>query len=267
MKLELGSPIALGRTAEIYAWQDNQVLKLFYDWFPLASIEYEAQIARSISATGLPVPAVGDIIQINQRNGLLYERLNGESMFAALIHRLWNVLRYGRHLAELQADMHARSFQTELPFQRQKIANKIHQASMLPPQLQAKSLSALEELPEGNRLCHGDFHPGNILITPKGYRIIDWIDASCGNPLADVARTSILALGAAETSQVKGALPKAWIRLFHHAYISRYFQIYPGGRDEYLRWLPVVAAARLSEDIIELQPWLIAQVASRYDER
>jgi len=74
-------------------------------------------------------------------------------------------------------------------------------------------------------------------------------------------------LGAAETPQVKGALPKAWIRLFHHAYISRYFQIYPGGRDEYLRWLPVVAAARLSEDIIELQPWLIAQVASRYDER
>jgi len=26
--------IAQGRTAEVYAWQDNQVLKLFYAWCP-----------------------------------------------------------------------------------------------------------------------------------------------------------------------------------------------------------------------------------------
>jgi hypothetical protein len=27
-----GPLLALGRTAEVYAWQDNQVLKLFYAW-------------------------------------------------------------------------------------------------------------------------------------------------------------------------------------------------------------------------------------------
>ena len=33
MHENLAFPSAYGRTAEIYAWQNGQVLKLFYDWF------------------------------------------------------------------------------------------------------------------------------------------------------------------------------------------------------------------------------------------
>jgi len=259
--VELGPPIASGRTADIYAWQDNQVLKLFHDWFPRESIMYEATIARSIAATGLPVPAVGEVLSVNGRNGLVYERLDGSTMFTALTRRPWNVIHYGRRLAELQVDMHARSVPTGLPGQRQKISHKINQASGLSPQLKQRALTALARLPDGGVLCHGDFHPGNILITPQGERIIDWIDATSGNPLADVARTSILALGAAASAQMPGILPRIWTRLFHHAYIRRYFQLNPGGQAEYLRWRPVVAAARLSEGIIELESWLMAEAA------
>jgi len=35
---------------------------------------------------------------------------------------------------------------------------------------------------------------------------------------------------------------------------------YPGDAGEYRRWLPVVAAARLSEGIPELEKWLVKQV-------
>ena len=34
MQLTLDKPIALGRTAEIYAWQERFVLKLYHDWCP-----------------------------------------------------------------------------------------------------------------------------------------------------------------------------------------------------------------------------------------
>jgi len=30
-----GPLIAKGRTAEVYAWQGNKVLKLFFDWCPM----------------------------------------------------------------------------------------------------------------------------------------------------------------------------------------------------------------------------------------
>lgn len=55
----LVKPIALGRTAEIYTWEEGQVLKLFQDWFSADGVEYEAQIARAVHTSGLPVPAVG----------------------------------------------------------------------------------------------------------------------------------------------------------------------------------------------------------------
>ena len=115
--------------------------------------------------------------------------------------------------------------------------------------------------PGTGRLCvtHGDFHPGNILLTPGRAVVIDWIDASLGNPLADVARTTVIALGAAASSQVPNAALKFFLRLFHTVYLRCYFQLLPGGEAEYRRWLPVVAAARLSENIPELEHWLVEQ--------
>jgi aminoglycoside phosphotransferase (APT) family kinase protein len=49
-------------------------------------------------------------------------------------------------------------------------------------------LASLGELPNGNVICHGDFHPKNVLITTEGPVIIDWADATLGHPLADVDR-------------------------------------------------------------------------------
>ena len=68
MDKDLGIPIAFGRTAEIYNWGDEQVLKLFFDWFAVEDIKYEKQIGEAVYAAGLSAPPVGEIIQVNKRN-------------------------------------------------------------------------------------------------------------------------------------------------------------------------------------------------------
>ena len=45
------------------------------------------------------------------------------------------------------------------------------------------------------RLCHGDLHPSNVILTRDGPVIVDWFDASRGDPVADVARSSLMLLG------------------------------------------------------------------------
>lgn len=255
----LGKPIAYGRTAEIYEWHNEQVLKLFYDWFELENIEYEARIARAIHASGLSVPGVGDIIQVNKRNAIVYQRLDGNTMLKNMTRKPWNILKYARRMAELHFEMHTCAIQANIPSQRQKLVSKIRRAEYLPKHLREKIMDVLETLPDYNKLCHGDFHPNNILMTTQDEIVIDWTDASNGNPLADVARTTILLLGAAETQQIQGLLQKSLVRMFHSAYIHYYFKLSPGGEAEYNRWLPIVAAARLSENISELQKWLIAE--------
>ena len=155
--------------------------------------------------------------------------------------------------------MHANTLHPDLPPQRRRLERKIGAADSLPASLKQASLAALSTLRDGDSICHGDFHPGNVLLTPGRAVIIDWIDASRGNPLADVARTTVLTLGAAASSQVPTTALKAFVRLFHSVYLRRYFQLRPGGKGEYRRWLPVVAAARLSENIPELERWLVQQ--------
>lgn len=259
MNKELNKPLACGRTAELYAWREGQVLKLFYDWFNLRGIESEARIARAVHAEGLPVPTVGEIVCVNGRNGLVYQRIDGEPMSRKLARTPWKVAYYARRTAELHAVVHARRLQADIPFQRQKLVNKINRAEALPEQHRTKVLAALEAMPDGGRLCHGDFHPGNILITGKKEWIIDWIDATCGNPIADLARTSIIMSGDLACRKT-GLLEKCFIHTFHGMYLRRYFTCRPGGKDEYRRWLPIVAAGRLSENIPALEKWLIAQV-------
>lgn len=272
---DLGQLIAFGRTAEIYAWHPGQVLKLFYDWFELENIEKEARITRAVHASGLPAPAVGEIICVNNRYGLIYERVNGVSMWEAGKHKPWNAFRYGRRMAELHAKLHASTLQADLPSQRHELEKGIEHAKALPTHLLFKVLDALGSMPDGDRLCHGDFHPGNILMTPQGEIIIDWIHAVRGNPLADVARTTNLALGFIQTSQIqrpflsygetktshlKNSLFQSLGRISYPAYLNYYFRLCSGGEAEYHRWLPIVAAARLSDNIPELEKMLIAQV-------
>ena len=262
---ELGTPIAYGRTAEIYAWDEGQILKLFHDWFPRESIQYEARLAEVVHGSGLPVPAVGEMVTVNGRTGLIYERVAGVALFEVMPKRPWTIFHYGRRMAELHVAMHSKTIALEIPRQRQRLVEKIESAAALPDGLRGRILAALAKLPDGDQLCHGDFHPANVMATPQGEVIIDWIDATRGNPLADLARSSIIALGVASTAQTTRTLDKLFVRLFHAIYLRRYLALRPEGRGEYGRWLPIVAAARLSENIPELEAWLLAQAEKVVD--
>jgi uncharacterized protein (TIGR02172 family) len=255
----LGNPLAIGRTAELYAWEDGWVLKLFFDWFDLENIQFEQSMAQTVHFSGLPVPAVGHILQVNGRNGLIYEYVNGQNMWGIIQKQPWRFIASASQTAQLHSEMHSNPLQTNLPSQRRRLENKLRGANPLSDLHKQTLLAALSALPDDNCICHGDFHPGNILVDHRRHIVIDWIDASRGNPLADVARTTVILLGAAASSQIPIPAMKVIIRLFHAVYLQRYFIQRPGGEAEYQRWLPIVAAARLSENIPELKKWLLEQ--------
>jgi Ser/Thr protein kinase RdoA (MazF antagonist) len=257
--IDLGSPLARGRTADIFAWDEGFVLKLFHNWFDIENIRFEQRIARHVHAAGLPVPSAGEILKADGRNGLVYERVVGQNMWEVLEKRPWMLFALARKTAQLHTWIHTRTIEFDLPLQSRRLENKLLSAEPLPDRLKYNCLTALSNMPDGNAICHGDFHPGNILLASDRAVIIDWIDSSRGNPLADVARTTIIVLGAAASSQIPNYPLKFASRLFHAIYLHAYFQLRPGGEIEYRRWLPIVAAARLSENIPELTGWLLQQ--------
>ncbi|MBN1919980.1 MAG: phosphotransferase [Anaerolineae bacterium] len=258
---QLATPVAQGRTAEIYAWDATHILKLYRDWCPRHWVDYESRVAHAIVAAGIPTPAAGEIIEIEGRRGIIYERVRAYSMLQDMQACPWRLWRHARALAELQAQVH-RLVVPGLPRYRDELAHAISHATTLPESLRRLVLERLVTLPDGDTLCHGDLHPDNVLLTERGPLIIDWMTAVSGSPWADVARTSmILSIGgrAADKRQVPFYLH--WFALFFcQAYLRHYHALNPDQQEEFPRWAPVIAAARLAEEIKPEREALIAMV-------
>jgi Ser/Thr protein kinase RdoA (MazF antagonist) len=247
----LGDPIAVGRTAEVYPWRDGQVLKLFHADWPAASVALEADNAKAAHQAGLPTPAVGPVLHLNNRLGLIFERVHGTSMLEAASARPWTFYRYDRLLPDLHVRMHGRTL-AQLPSLRQRLDDWIRSGTALPAHIQARALGLLAELPDDRRLCHGDFHPGNVLLTSQGPMIIDWFNATLGNPLADVATTLLLLRAGSppgQSSILSRGLLALGSRWFGYFYLRVYSRLRPLERPELNQWLVVIATAMLNRGL------------------
>ena len=265
---ELGRPIAEGRTAELYAWCEGRALKLFRDWLPAEDAALEERNSRLVAELDLPVPRAGDRVQCNGRVGLVLERINGPMMGEAIEKAPHRLLRYGKALGRLHAEIHSRTVAEGLPSQHERLERKLMAARSLSEPLRNAALRVLRDLPRGAALCHGDFHPGNVLLSPRGPVLIDWVDATAGNPLGDVARTIVLIRYAGLPRRGLQKWGAGLLRsVFLRAYLSAYSRRSLLRRGELCRWLPVVAAARLSEDIEgereRIVPYVMAALSVR----
>ncbi len=261
--MEKGALIGQGRTAEIFAWGDDEALKLFRPEFSSpAGSAYEARMARAIFAAGAPCPKVGEVVEVEGRAGIIYERIDGPSLDAQVRAQPWRLAQVARLLAETQAATHARSLPT-LPSLRETLQQKIQRAAPLTPALRAAALRALERLHDGSALCHGDFHPGNVLLSRRGPLVIDWENATSGHPLADVARTLLLLrMGwVYEQNPTQRVMLRGAIGALCALYLRRYRQLHPATRQEINAWAMPVAAGRLSEGVTQEEPHLLRLVA------
>ncbi len=187
----LGPLIGTGRTAEIFAWEEDRVVKLFWPRTRLENVNDEMQATRVVYDAGLSVPAVGDLVEVDGRPGILFERVDGPSMLAHMLSRPWRLPAMVRLLAELQAKTHAVET-TELEPRKEGLQVALREYAVLPDWMRDAVVERLAQLPEGNAICHGDFHPDNIIMSDRGPVIIDWSDATTCSPMYDVARTWLL---------------------------------------------------------------------------
>ena len=258
-----GERLAGGRTAEIFAWGEGRVLKLLRPGFPAEDAAREAAITRRVHAAGLPVPAVYEEVEVAGRPGIVFERIDGPPMVRALQRQRGRILHYARLLADLQAAVHA-CVVPDLPSQRRRLYGAIAETAALPVPWKEAAWAALARLPDGAALCHGDFHPANIILSQqRGPVILDWLDATAGNPLADVARTALLIeLGDLPPRAPRRLFIRLLRRLFLAAYLGRYRQRRAADRRALADWAGPVAAARLAEQVPGERRALLRRVAT-----
>lgn len=123
----------------------------------------EARTMTYLRESGYPVPAVEEISA--DGSDLVIERVDGPTMLQAISNAPWTVKRQARLLAELHVQLH----------------------NVTPPQF-LEPISTLS----GNSVLHLDLHPLNVIIGPHGPVVIDWANATVGDPDIDVGLAWVL---------------------------------------------------------------------------
>ena len=253
--------IGAGREAEVFALGEGRVLRLARTAAFRQAVERERVALLAAGRSGAPVPALFERVDVDGRPGLVLERLDAHDLLHGLLRRPWELALVPWVLARVHASLHEGEAPTELPDLRTEVVERLR-SELVPSDVRHAALRRLSELPDDDRLCHGDFHPGNVLRRRGGgYAVIDWKAATRGDPAADIARTRLLLVGA----WIPGAGPRALQLLltpFRWALYSLYLAAYRHWRRVERRtvaaWLPVLAAARLSYDIGQERTWLLA---------
>jgi aminoglycoside phosphotransferase (APT) family kinase protein len=259
MSSVIGAKIAEGREAEVYEYNGHAgtVLKLYRPG-------YGGHVAESAALTrlgdGQIAPRLIDALEIDGRHGLILERLHGSDMLAMLQRQPWRLSHFAVALAEAQIRIHSIQAPSDLPDARESLATRIDAVGLRQELLDFVRWT-LDGLPSGDRLLHGDLHPGNVLVGADRVSVIDWANATRGVAGADFARTMLL-LQTADPLPGTPLLFRGLMAVGRSMFAGTFSRVYRQRCSDGLKdvdlWAIVSVAARIAEGIKVEEPRLVA---------
>ena len=258
--------IANGRTADVFALGESTVVKLYLAGRPRSVAANEFVIARSVADAGIHTPNALELVEIDGRFGVVFERVNGPTVLEAVMEDPSQIMPLAACMGELHARIHSAEVKG-LASNRDRLADEVSRAPHLSSEIREAAEEHLSQLPVGRSVLHGDFHPDNVLLVDGQLVVIDWPDASVGSPASDLARTNIL-LAPGEPPDMDPA-DRAQLIMLREVFLGTYLDSYrshnPISDTEIDSWKPLVAAARLTEGIDEEEASLLALASQLLD--
>ena len=247
MTPSLGAPIARGSRSIVHRFGTDAVAKVPLPDTPEDWIRIEADYSAAVREAGAPVPEFLGFDEHDGRVISIYRRAFGTLMWDDVLGHPDRADEHARRLVELQDMLAALVPPIVLPAQVDRLRSKIRIAGWLADPALAGVLDAIPDV--GNVvLCHGDLHPRNVILTAGGPMVVDWFDASRGDVVGDVARTTILLEADSVTQHLAGAGSDLLTRL-RAAYVAAAASTFGFDTDTLERWRVVASAARVAEGL------------------
>lgn len=254
----IGRVIGEGACSEVFAWEDGEkVLKLGKEGLDPQALVREWQNTKIAWDLGLAAPRPYEMVEIEGRTGIVFSRVDGETAMELLLKGEppgsggEGPAAVLRAIARALHEIHSRSADGLRP-QGDVIAYAVRRADLLTAAEKEAVLDRLNALcaaPAPKRFCHGDPNPGNFVFHEDRVTAIDWMDASLGDPAADladwVAMLRFMVPRPEWPPHVAELLStnREWIL---QEFLSEYQRISGIGFDRVEPWIVPMAARRLS---------------------
>ena len=225
--------IGMGSSAEVFKANDTEAFKLYYPGYNLVSVVREYENTSFVRGVYEKAPWVKKPGQQAARISLPVELIDGQVLAKLLVSRDANEL--GLSLGISHRDLHVRPSEG-LPLSSRVFDSLIRDSPGISERKRKVYLSFLKGRRD-DRLCHGCFHPGNILQTSSGWRMINWKYAFSGDPLADVAATVYCLRHSPKAGRRHPVLEPLLRRKLIHWYLKGYFGKEEIPRSELAAWM------------------------------
>ncbi len=228
-KFQFDEVLAVRAQKTIYRDGDT-VLKVFDEEYSKANVLNEALNQARVEETGLHIPRLLEVLMVDGKWAIRTEFIAGKTLQHLMTEQPERFDEYLELFVDLQMEVHSKEA-TLLNKLKDKMNRKISE-STFDATTRYELHTRLEGMPKHKKVCHGDFNPSNIIITPEGIPyILDWAHATQGNASADVARTYLLFCLADRTE-----IGAQYLQLFCQKSDTamQYIQ----------KWMPIVAASQ-----------------------
>ncbi len=182
--------IGEGFNGKVYRIDQDNVVKVYKNADALAAIRHEREVARLALILGVPTAISYDVVRVGDSYGSVFELLNARS-FAKILaeepERMdWCVKEY----VALLKKVHSIAVPAgKLPPFKPHVLKGIRRANAyLPRSCGEKLVRLIGEIPESDRMIHGDYHTKNIVLVGGEVLLIDMDTLSVGHPIFELAQ-------------------------------------------------------------------------------
>ena len=243
--MKLDKIIAVRNSKTIYR-EGDKAIKLFNQEFSTADVLNEALNHARIEETGLRVPKLYEVTKIDGKWAIVSEFIEGTTLEVLMAEHPEKYDEYLDLFVDLQLEIQSKKAPL-LNKLKDKMQRKISETG-LDATTRYELHTRLDAMPRHNKVLHGDFNPGNIIITKDSVPyILDWSHATQGNASADAARTYLL-------------FTLAGNRAHAEKYLSLFCKKSDTAKQYIQKWIPIVAASQLVKGHREERDFLMTWI-------
>lgn len=182
--------IARGRSAVVYAYGEDKILKAFLPVIPEKFVTDERDMTRKVFESGIETAMAFDVVKTEDGYGAIFEKLNGSTLLDAMFDDKAHIEEYARNFGEFVRKSH------QIKMDPQKFSNakdrllsylEDHKALGITKRTQRKLMELVNLLPYSDTFLHGDCQTANVMLhngeliyidlgrTSRGASILDFV--------------------------------------------------------------------------------------------
>ena len=194
ISIENAQLIGAGANGKVYRLNTEQIVKIYNRVSNSPEkIRREQLSAREAFIHGIPSAIPFDIVKVGEETGMIYELVDAQTLGNVVHQEPQKLEEYALKMSSLLKKLHLTEMKEgTMPDARislrvwTEIAEK---SGYFAKEDIQKVYQLIDSIPYRNTFIHGDFHPGNIMVSDGELILIDMGDAGIGHPIADLLGT------------------------------------------------------------------------------